>query len=125
MFREREREGEREGEKHQCVVASHVPPHWGPGLKPRHVPWLGIELATLWFAGPCSTHWATPARAEPWKKSKKQGGNRDEEAELQMRKKASKQASQILCIAPGTTPANATVWNIWNLHNVIVSILQF
>ena len=25
-FREREREGEREGEKHQCVVASHVPP---------------------------------------------------------------------------------------------------
>ena len=26
MFRERGREGEREGEKHQCVVASHVPP---------------------------------------------------------------------------------------------------
>ena len=24
-FGEREREGEREGEKHQCVVASHVP----------------------------------------------------------------------------------------------------
>ena len=25
IFREREREGEREGEKHQCVVASHMP----------------------------------------------------------------------------------------------------
>ena len=26
IFREGGREGEREGEKHQCVVASHVPP---------------------------------------------------------------------------------------------------
>ena len=26
LFLERGREGEREGEKHQCVVASHVPP---------------------------------------------------------------------------------------------------
>ena len=26
IFREREKEGEKEGEKHQCVVASHVPP---------------------------------------------------------------------------------------------------
>ena len=26
FFRERGREGEREGEKHQCVVASHMPP---------------------------------------------------------------------------------------------------
>ena len=26
IFRERVREGEREGEKHQCVVALHVPP---------------------------------------------------------------------------------------------------
>ena len=26
IFRDRGREGEREGEKHQCVVASHVPP---------------------------------------------------------------------------------------------------
>ena len=25
-------------------------PYWGPGLQPRHVPWLGIEPATLWFA---------------------------------------------------------------------------
>ena len=26
IFRQRRREGEREGEKHQCVVASHMPP---------------------------------------------------------------------------------------------------
>ena len=26
-------------------------PHWGPGPQPRHVPWLGIEPVTLWFAG--------------------------------------------------------------------------
>ena len=25
-------------------------PYRGPGLQPRHVPWLGIELSTLWFA---------------------------------------------------------------------------
>ena len=36
---------------------------WGPGLQPRHVPWLEIELATLWFTGWCSIHWAAPARA--------------------------------------------------------------
>ena len=32
FFRERGREGKRQGEKHQCVVASHVACHWGPGL---------------------------------------------------------------------------------------------
>ena len=41
-----------------------VCPQWGPGLQPRHVPWLGTELVTLWFAGPCPTHWGIPARAE-------------------------------------------------------------
>ena len=39
-------------------------PYWGPGLKARHVPWLGIEPATLWFADWHSIHWATPARAQ-------------------------------------------------------------
>ena len=39
-------------------------PYWGPGPQPRHVPWLGIELVTLWFTGWCSIHWATPARAK-------------------------------------------------------------
>ena len=63
IFREREREGERKGEKHQCVVASHVPPHWGPGLQPRHVPWLEIKLAIPGLAGWHSSHWATPTRA--------------------------------------------------------------
>ena len=37
-------------------------PHWGPGMQPRRVPWLGIKPAILWFTGPCSIHWATPAR---------------------------------------------------------------
>ena len=37
-------------------------PYWGPGLQPRHVPWLGIELATLWFAGQLSIHYATPVK---------------------------------------------------------------
>ena len=36
-----------------CGFISHDP-HWRPGPQPKHVPWLGIELATLWFAGPCS-----------------------------------------------------------------------
>ena len=39
-------------------------PNWGPGSQPRHVPWLGIEPATLWFTGQHSIHWATPARAK-------------------------------------------------------------
>ena len=26
-------------------------PDWGPGPQPRRVPWLGIKLATVWFAG--------------------------------------------------------------------------
>ena len=43
-------------------------PFWGPDLQPRHVPWLGIEPATLWFAGPHTVHWATPARAETFSK---------------------------------------------------------
>ena len=37
-------------------------PYQGPGLQPRHVPWLGIQPVTLCFTGQCSTHWATPAR---------------------------------------------------------------
>ena len=31
-------------------------PLLGPGPQPRHVPWLGIEPATLWFTGWCSIH---------------------------------------------------------------------
>ena len=38
-----------------CGCFSHAP-CWGPGPQPRHVPWLGIELATLWFTGWQSVH---------------------------------------------------------------------
>ena len=34
IFKERRKEGEREGEKHQCVVASHVPPTGNPACNP-------------------------------------------------------------------------------------------
>ena len=51
-----------------CGYFWHIP-NWGPGPQPRHVPWLGIELAPLWFAGQhpsytTCTHWATPARVK-------------------------------------------------------------
>ena len=51
----------REGEKDQCVgdtvtgCLSHAPKE-RPGPQPRHVPWLEIKPATLWFAGWCSIH---------------------------------------------------------------------
>ena len=61
IFREEGSQGER-GEKHQFVVASHAP-YWGPGPKPRHVPWLGIKPVTFWFTGLYSVHWAIPASA--------------------------------------------------------------
>ena len=37
-----------------CGCLSHIPT-WEPGLKPRHVPTLGIEPATLWFVGPAQS----------------------------------------------------------------------
>ena len=36
----------------------------GPDPQPRHVPWLGIEPVTLWFAGCHSFHWTIPTRAK-------------------------------------------------------------
>ena len=60
----REREEEREGEKHQCVVASCMPPTRDLASNPGHVPWLGIEPATLLFTDRHSVHWATPTRAQ-------------------------------------------------------------
>ena len=48
-FRETGREGEREVEKHQCVRdVGCLSQGKGPGLHPRHGPWLGTELATFW-----------------------------------------------------------------------------
>ena len=32
------------------------PPYWRPGPQPKHVPWLGVEPAPLWFAGQHSIH---------------------------------------------------------------------
>ena len=58
----RRRKGEREGEKHQCVIASGKPPNGVPGQQPRHLPWWGIDPATLLVRRP-AFHWATPARA--------------------------------------------------------------
>ena len=63
IFRERGREGERGRETSVCGCLSRTP-YWGPGLQPRHVPWLGIKPMTLCFTGPFSIHWATPARAQ-------------------------------------------------------------
>ena len=63
IFRQRGRVGEKEGEKHPCVVASHLSRTGDPACNPGMCPWLGIELATLWFTGQRSIHWATPARA--------------------------------------------------------------
>ena len=37
-----------------------------PGLQPRHVPWLGIELEALCFTGQRSIHWAIPAGPLPF-----------------------------------------------------------
>ena len=48
--------GEKRGkETSMCGCLSHTC-NWGPGTRPRHVPRLGIEPATLWFAGWCSVH---------------------------------------------------------------------
>ena len=61
-FREGKAGRKRGRETSMCDCLLHAP-CWGPGLQPRHVPWLGIEPVTLWFTGPCSVHWATSGRA--------------------------------------------------------------
>ena len=62
FFRERKEGRKRGRETSMCGCFSHIP-NWGRDPQPRHVPWLGIEPATLWFTGQHSIHWATPARA--------------------------------------------------------------
>ena len=47
LFLERGRKGEREGEKHQCVVATHMPPTGNLAHNPGMCPRLGIELMTF------------------------------------------------------------------------------
>ena len=56
LFLERGTEGQREGEKQLCVVASHMPATADLACNPGMCPRLGIEPATLWFAGRHSVH---------------------------------------------------------------------
>ena len=56
LFVERGEGREKERERNIiCGCLLHAP-YWGPGLQPRHVPYLGIKLAILWFAGWHSIH---------------------------------------------------------------------
>ena len=55
-------EGIKRGRETSMCGSFSCAPYWRPGPKPKHVPWLGIELATPWFAGWHSIHRATPAR---------------------------------------------------------------
>ena len=64
IFRERKGGRKRGREPSICGCLLCVP-YWGPGLQPRHVPWLGMELVTFCFAGRHSIHWITPARVNP------------------------------------------------------------
>ena len=69
LFLERGEGREKEKEKHRCARETSIScllhaPTWGPGLQPRHVLWLGIELVTFWFTDQHSIHWATPARSQ-------------------------------------------------------------
>ena len=58
-----ERIGRKRGRETSVCGCLSCAPYWWPGLQPRHVPWLGIKLVTLCFAGQHSIYWATPARA--------------------------------------------------------------
>ena len=58
------RDGERVGEKHQCVVASGMPPTGDLTWPTTQACALtGNEPVTLWFSDQCSIHWATRASA--------------------------------------------------------------
>ena len=62
IFRKKGRKREREREISMCGCLNE-PPTRDLAPQPRHVPWLGIKLVTLWFIGLCSIHWATAAWA--------------------------------------------------------------
>ena len=64
IFRQRGSEGDRDGQKHPRLVASCTPLARESGSQPRHVPLLGIEPVTLWFAGQLLVYWVTPAGAK-------------------------------------------------------------
>ena len=60
IFRERRREGEREGNVWLPVML----PLLGTWPKTQAYALIGNWMATLWFTGPHSIQWATPARAD-------------------------------------------------------------
>ena len=62
-FQREQKEKRKRGREISMCGCLSLAPYWGPGLQPRHVPWLGIEWATLWFTVCHSIHWSTPARA--------------------------------------------------------------
>ena len=49
LFLERGEGREKERERNTSVWLSLMWPPLGPGPQPSHMPWLGIELVTLWF----------------------------------------------------------------------------
>ena len=63
IYFQREGKGEKEGEKHQCVVASHGPPTGDLACNPGTCPAWETNQRPFCFAGQCSVHRATPARA--------------------------------------------------------------
>ena len=63
-FLERGEGREKERERNVICGCPLCAPYWEPGLQLRHMPWLGITLATLWFTGQHSIQWATPAKAK-------------------------------------------------------------
>ena len=44
-----------------CLLCA---PYWGPGPKPRHVPYTGNRTSDPLFPKPALNHYATPARAQ-------------------------------------------------------------
>ena len=64
LFLEEGKEGRKRGRETSMCCCLLCAPYWGPGLQPRHVPWLGIKPVTLRFTGQHPIHWATPPREQ-------------------------------------------------------------
>ena len=64
IFRQRGKVGGKKRETSMCG-RTRAPPGGELSHNPRHVPPLGMEPVTLWFAGQQSIRLATPARAVP------------------------------------------------------------
>ena len=56
LFLDREKGGRKRGRESSMGACFLCAPYWWPGSQLRHVPLMGIELATLWFSGWCSIH---------------------------------------------------------------------